>query len=520
MTFDRSVQLARVRTRREPWDIAVIGGGATGAGVALDAASRGYSVVLIEQSDFGKGTSSRSTKLVHGGVRYLARGNISLVMEALDERDLLRKNAPHLVRDLPLIVPAYAWWERPYYGSGLKIYDLLAGLSPFGPSRLLSRSATLERVPTIRADGLRGAVEYHDGQFDDARLLINLIQTAVAQGATAVNYVQAEGLTTAPSGRIDAVVARDVESGDQFSIPARIVVNATGAFVDGIRRMGRRDAEPIIAPSQGIHLVFDRSFIPGDTAILVPRTPDGRVLFVIPWLDHTLIGTTDTAIAEPSLEPAPLEDEIDFVLATAARYLQRSPQRRDVLSVFAGIRPLVRAGDTKATAAMSRDHTLRISRAGLITTTGGKWTTYRRMAEETVNLAVKSAGLPHRKCVTRKLPIAGADDAAQVDALARSDSSLAERLHDALPYIGAHVVWAVRQEMARTVEDVLARRCRALFLNAKAAVAMAPRAAALMAKELGKDETWQRREVERFASLARNYLVTTGVFTGGGETGD
>ena len=510
IAFDRAAQLAHVQARREPWDMAIIGGGATGAGVAVDAASRGYSVVLIEQSDFGKGTSSRSTKLVHGGVRYLARGNISLVMDALDERDLLLRNAPHLVRDLPLIVPAYAWWERPYYGSGLKIYDLLAGLSPFGRSRLLSRSATLARVPTIRAEGLRGAVEYHDGQFDDARLLVNLIQTAVAQGAAALNYLRAEALMTGTSGRIDGVAARDVESGEELSIPARIVVNATGAFVDNIRRMSRLDAEPIIAPSQGIHLVFDRSFMPGSTAILVPRTPDGRVLFAIPWLDHTLIGTTDTPIDEPSLEPAPLDEEIDFVLATAARYLEKPPQRSDVLSVFAGIRPLVRAGDTKTTAAMSRDHTLRINRAGLVTTTGGKWTTYRRMAEETVNLAVKSAGLPQRKCVTRKLSILGADDAANINALARAEPALGERLHDALPCTGAHVVWGVRHEMARTVEDVLARRCRALFLNAKAAMAMAPRTAALMARELGRDETWQRREVESFAALARNYVVGRG----------
>jgi glycerol-3-phosphate dehydrogenase len=287
--------LERLRSRREPYDIVVVGGGATGAGVAVDAASRGYAVALLEQNDFGKGTSSRSTKLVHGGVRYLARGNISLVMEALEERDLLRTNEPHLVSDLPLVVPAYAWWERPYYGAGLKFYDLLAGLSPFKRSKLLSRSATLQRLPTIRAEGLRGGVEYHDGQFDDARLLINLIQTAVAYGATAVNYARVEGITTGADGRIDGVVARDVESDLPLTLGARVVVNATGAFVDGIRRMSRPDAEPIIAPSQGIHLVFDRSFLPGGTAILVPRTPDGRVLFAVPWMDHTLIGTTDTS---------------------------------------------------------------------------------------------------------------------------------------------------------------------------------------------------------------------------------
>jgi glycerol-3-phosphate dehydrogenase len=499
--------LERVRARRERWDIVVVGGGATGAGVAVDAASRGYSVALLEQSDFGKGTSSRSTKLVHGGVRYLARGNISLVMEALEERDLLRTNAPHLVSDLPLVVPAYAWWERPYYGAGLKAYDLLAGLSPFRRSKLLSRSATLQRIPTIRAEGLRGGVEYHDGQFDDARLLINLIQTAVAHGATAVNYARVEGISTGADGRIDGVVARDLESGVPLSLSARVVVNATGAFVDGIRRMTRPDAEPIIAPSQGIHLVFDGSFLPGGTAILVPRTPDGRVLFAIPWLGHTLIGTTDTPVAEALLEPTPLDEEIDFVLATAGHYLRTPPGRSDVLSAFAGIRPLLRGDNTKTTAALSRDHTLRVNRAGLITTTGGKWTTYRNMAQETVDLAASTGGLPRRRCVTKTLRIAGADDGENVQRLMRDTTSLAEPLHDALPWTAAHVVWAARHEMARTVEDVLARRCRALFLNARAAVAMAPRAAALLAQELGRDEAWQRREVESFAALARNYMV-------------
>lgn len=505
--MNRADMLARLTTRHEPWDFAIIGGGATGAGIAVDAASRGYAVLLLEQSDFGKGTSSRSTKLVHGGVRYLAQGNISLVMEALKERSILRANAPHLVTDLPLIVPAYARWERPYYGAGLKMYDLLAGRSTFGQSRLLSRGATLDRLPTLREKGLRGGIEYHDGQFDDARLLINLVQTAAGHGGTVLNYMHVEGVTTGIDGKVDGVVARDVESGSEHRVGARVVVNATGAFVDGVRRMAAPDAETLIAPSQGIHLVADRSFLPGDTAIMVPRVGDGRVMFAIPWQGHTLLGTTDTPVREAVLEPAALEHEIDFVLATAGRYLRTAPARADVLSVFAGIRPLVRKGGTQVTAALARDHTLQTDPSGLVTTTGGKWTTYRRMAEEAVDHAAAAAGLPSRRCVTGTLRIRGADDAAHIRELAREATGLAERLHASLPATAADVVWAARHEMARTVEDVLARRCRALFLNAGVARDMAPGVAALLARELGRDDEWQRREVESFAALSKQYLV-------------
>jgi glycerol-3-phosphate dehydrogenase len=512
---------ARRRQHAGPWDFIVIGGGATGVGVAVDAASRGYTVLLLEQSDFGKGTSSRSTKLVHGGVRYLEQGNISLVMEALKERGLLRQNAPHLVSNLAFVVPNYDWWEAPFYGLGLKVYNVLAGKYGFGTSEILSRAETLVRLPTIRTEGLRGGVVYYDGQFDDARLLINLVATGFEQGAALLNYTRVTGLTRGADGFVDGVQAMDLEDESTFVARGRVVINATGPFADTVRRMAEPGVDALIAPSQGIHLVFDRSFLPSDSAIMVPHTRDGRVMFAIPWHGHTLVGTTDTPIDGVTLEPRAFDYEVAFILETAAQYLHKAPTRADVLSVFAGIRPLVRSGDSRVTAALSRDHTIHIDASGLITTAGGKWTTYRSMAEATVNQAAELARLPERPCVTRTLSIHGfhpeaaslgalgvyGTDAVAIRELARGEPALAEPLHPALPYLGAEVAWAAREEMARTVEDVLARRTRALFLNAGAAIAMAPRVAALMARELTRGDAWQAREVEACRALAGQYLL-------------
>jgi glycerol-3-phosphate dehydrogenase len=519
--MNRAEMLDRALERREPWDLVVIGGGAVGVGVAVDAASRGYDVLLVEQHDFGKGTSSRSTKLVHGGVRYLEQGAISLVMEALKERGLLRQNAPHLVTDLAFVVPNYEWWEAPFYGVGLKVYDLLAGRYGFGRSEILSKEETLARLPTIRTEGLRGGVVYYDGQFDDARLLINLAATAVEQGAIALNYTPAIALTRNADGFIDGIVARDLESGQEFHAAARVVVNATGPQSDAVRRLAHPDAEPLIAPSQGIHLVFDGSFLPGDTAIMVPHTDDGRVMFAIPWHAHTVVGTTDTAISEAPLEPRPLDEEIEFILETAGRYLLRPISRDDVLSVFVGVRPLVRSQSGANTASLSRDHTIHIDPSGLLTIAGGKWTTYRHMAEDCVDHAATLAELPERPCVTRNLNVHGfhrqadnfgglavyGSDALLIQDLIRAEPALEARLHPALPYCAAEVVWAARVEMARTVEDVLARRTRALFLDARAAIAMAPETARLMARELGRDQAWQKNQVDGFTELAAGYLV-------------
>jgi len=525
----REAMIARVRKRKEPWDMVVIGGGATGAGVAVDAASRGYSVLLLEREDFGKGTSSRSTKLVHGGVRYLEQGNVSLVMEALQERGILLENAPHLVHDLPFVVPNYSWWETPFYGIGMKIYDLLAGKYGFGKSRILSFEETVERLPAIRQDGLRGGVIYHDGQFDDARLLIALMMTAVEQGAVAVNYAVVVELTKDADGFVDGVVAMDRESGERFTAAARVVVNATGIFADEVRRLAEPDAPAMIEPSQGIHLVFEKSFLRGNAAIMVPHTSDGRVLFAIPWHEHTVVGTTDTPIDALSYEPLPFEEEIEFVLETASQYLSRPPKREDILSIYVGIRPLVKAAGSGQgnTSALSRDHTIHIDGAGLLTIAGGKWTTYRHMAEDTVDHAITLGKLEERPCVTRNLRIHGYEvrkgqpddadeepenalgvygaDAAHIRELAGSDPELARRLDAALPYIGAEVVWAAREEMARTLDDVLARRTRALLLDSRAAARMAPAAAKLLARELGKDESWVNEQVRSFSELAAQY---------------
>jgi glycerol-3-phosphate dehydrogenase len=517
----REEMVRRVRERAKqgkPWDIAIIGGGATGVGVAVDAAARGFDVVLIEAHDFGKGTSSRSTKLVHGGVRYLEQGNVALVMSALKERGLLRRNAPHLVHDLAFVVPNYSWWEAPFYGIGLKLYDLLAGKYGFGASKLLTREETLEQLPALEPEELRGGVIYYDGQFDDARLLIHLAMTAADHGATLVNYCPAVGLTRDAEGYINGVTARDEESGHELAISANVVVNATGVFTDSIRNMADPKADPLVVTSQGIHLVFDPSFLKGNTALMVPRTSDGRVLFVIPWHGHAVAGTTDTPLDKPSLEPHALDEEIDFILETAGRYLSRPPGRADVLAVYVGLRPLVK-GEGK-TSTLSRDHVIHVDTSGLLTITGGKWTTYRHMAEDCVDHAITLGRLRDEPCPTHNLHIHGylensgtldglgvyGSDAEEIRALAQ-DPKLAVQLHSDLPYIAAEVVWAARAEMARTVEDVLARRTRALFLNARAASAMAEQVASLLAPDLGRDQAWAAEQVKVFRALAEQYTV-------------
>jgi glycerol-3-phosphate dehydrogenase len=518
--MDRDTSFRRLSARDGAWDIAVIGGGATGVGIAVDAASRGYSVCLVEQSDFGKGTSSRSTKLVHGGVRYLQQGNVALVMEALKERGILRQNAPHLVHDLAFVVPNYAWWEAPFYGIGMRVYDLLALRYGFGKSRHLGKEEVLARIPNLEQTGLRGGVLYYDGQFDDARLLINLAQTAEEQGAVLLNYATVVELTHDAEGFVDGFVFTDQETGQRHTVQARCVVNATGAFSDAVRKMDDPDTRPMIAPSQGVHVMLDGSFLSGDSAIMVPRTSDGRILFAIPWHQHTLLGTTDTPIEKVSLEPVALEEEIEFILDTASHYLARRPTRADILSVFAGIRPLVKSSEVASTAALSREHTIEVGRSGLLSIAGGKWTTYRKMAEDCVDHAATLAKLDERPCVTKTLAIHGTaetiadpflayygSDAADLRALATTEPQLGRQLHPALPILAVQAVWAARHEMARTVDDVLSRRTRALFLNAKATIEMAPAVAKLLASELGRDEAWQNEQVAQFTRMAQGYTV-------------
>lgn len=519
--MQRDAMLGALRAASDEWDFIVVGGGATGLGVAIDAASRGYRTLLLEQSDFAKATSSRSTKLVHGGVRYLRQGNVSLVLEALKERGLLLTNAPHLVRNLPFVVPNYDWWEGPFYGIGLKMYDLLAGRQGFGRSHLISKERTLELLPTIEPDGLLGGVIYHDGQFDDARLAIAMARTATEQGAVVLNYTRVTGLLK-HAGEVVGVAARDEETGDEHEIRGRVVVNATGVFADGIRRMDDPQAPAMIAPSQGVHIVLDRAFLPGDSAIMVPRTDDGRVLFAIPWHGVVVVGTTDTPVSSTPLEPRPMDSELDFLLEHAGRYLTRDPGPQDVLSTFAGLRPLVNdAGVATGTAALARDHTLHISATGLVTIAGGKWTTYRKMAEDTVDQAALVAGLEERPCVTRDLHIHGhhrnseqfgalrayGSDAPALQALLRADPGLAEPLHPRHAVAAGEVVWAARHEMARTVEDFLSRRSRLLLLDARASVEAAPAVARLLAAELGRDQTWQDAQVSAYRELAAGYLI-------------
>ncbi|MGD8729493.1 MAG: glycerol-3-phosphate dehydrogenase/oxidase, partial [Gemmatimonadota bacterium] len=492
---------------------------------AIDASSRGYHTLLLEQADFAKGTSSRSTKLVHGGVRYLQQGNVSLVLEALRERGLLLGNAPHLVHDLPFIVPNYTWWEGPYYGIGLKMYDLLAGRSGFGRSKHLSKSETIDHIPTIEPDGLDGGVIYYDGQFDDARLAVNMAQTAAEQGGVLLNYVAVTGLLK-KDGEITGVRARDAETGTEYEIAARAVINATGAFTDTVRQMDDPNAKPMIVPSQGVHIVLERSFLPGDSAIMVPRTDDGRILFAIPWYDRVLVGTTDTPVQAPALEPVPLAEEIGFLLRHCARYLTRDPSDEDILSVFAGIRPLVGSmSEDDETASISRDHTLHIAGSGLVTIAGGKWTTYRKMAEDTIDQTALIADLEDRDCVTKTLQIHGyhkhaeefgplavyGSDAPDIQTLMRDEPALAERLHPDHDVVAAQVVWAARYEGARAVEDVLARRTRMLLFDARASIEMAPTVAALLADELGRDAAWQKEQVEGYETLARGYLAPSGI---------
>lgn len=504
-----------------PWDMIIIGGGATGLGCGVDAASRGYRVLLLEERDFAQGTSSRSTKLVHGGVRYLQQGNVALVMDALHERGVLLRNAPHLVSNQAFVVPDYAWWERPFYGIGLKLYDMLAGKLGFGRSRILSRARTLNMIPNLEPTDLRGGVIYYDGQFDDARLAVTLARTMEDLGGLPVNHMGVTGLLKDENGQVCGVEATDSLTGDIRHLRAKVVVNATGIFVDSVMRLDDATAPPLIAPSQGIHLVLDKSFSPGDTAIMVPHTDDGRVIFLVPWHGRVLVGTTDTALDAPAAEPRPLDEEIEFLLEHAGRYLTRDPKRSDVLSAFTGIRPLIRTQGTDRTASLSRDHHLTISQSGLVTIAGGKWTTYRKMGEDTVTQAARLGGLPSRSCKTENLPLHGwvngldprdhlsvyGSDIEEIRELIRHDPDLGRPLHYKLPYLRAEVVWAVRREWAQALSDVLRHRTRAIVLDAAASMEIAPDVASIMARELGRDAEWVEEQVRVYRELARGCLA-------------
>lgn len=521
-TMRRDTHLDHLRSG-ERFDFLIVGGGATGLGAAVEAASRGWRVALIERGDFAQGTSSRSTKLVHGGVRYLKQGDVALVRDALRERGRLLRNAPHLVSDMAFVIPSYSRWNRFFYGTGLAVYDRLAGKLGMGASRRLGREETLRLLPTVKPEGLVGGVLYHDGRFDDARLAINLARTAVDHGAVVANHCACAGFVK-EGGKVAGVRARDAESGAEFEVRARVVVNSTGVFVDELRRMDDPAVRPVLSVSQGVHLVLPREFLPGDAAMMVPKTEDGRVFFAVPWHGRVVAGTTDVPMPGASAEPRALAEEREFLLAHAAKYLRRPPREEDVLSVFAGQRPLVRAAHAGSTAKLSRDHTILVGESGLVTVTGGKWTTYRKMGEDVVNQAEAVAGLERRASVTRDLRIHGWAEKANTDkadvfavygadgegirALERENASLAELLHPALPYRRSEVVWQARHEMARSVEDVLSRRTRALLLDARASIEAASAVAELLAAELGRDGEWRAAQTAAYEALARGYVFT------------
>jgi glycerol-3-phosphate dehydrogenase len=517
--MNRNASLNKIRTTPE-WDVIIIGGGATGLGAAVDAANRGYKTLLLEKYDFAKGTSSKATKLVHGGVRYLAQGNIKLVREALRERGYLLKNAAHICHTQQFIIPCYSWWQKMYYAIGLKMYDLLSGKLSLGSTKIISTKQTNEYLPKINTQKLSGGIAYTDGQFDDARLAVNLAQTAVQQGATVINYCGVTNLNK-EKNKISGVICKDEFTGEEFTIKAKAVVNATGVFVDEIMNMDNADDENIVTPSQGIHLVVDKSFFTGSTALMIPKTTDGRVLFAVPWHNKVIIGTTDTGVNTIDIEPKPVVEEIDFILQNVNQYLANTVTKKDVQSIFVGLRPLVKVKGGKNTSLLARDHTILIAPSQLITITGGKWTTYRKMAEEVVNNAAYVGNLQRSKCSTQHLSIHGnkihaentatsfyGTDEDVLNNLYTKNAAWKELIHPSFNYTKAMVILALQNEMACKVEDILARRLRLLFLNANAAIQAAPIVAQLMAKELNKTQDWVTAEINDFTTLAKQYLLS------------
>ena len=516
--MNRKQQIEKLNIDRE-FDIIVIGGGATGLGCAIDAASRGYRTLLLEKNDFAKGTSSRSTKLVHGGVRYLAQGNIRLVKEALIERGRLLLNAPHVCHTLSFVLPSYKWWQKWYYGIGLWVYEFLSGKFSLGKTKMLSKNKTLRYLPDLAVRNLTGGILYYDGQFDDSRLAINLAQTAVDYGAVVINYCGVTGFVKSGNS-IAGVHAKDEINGKEFTLKAKVVINATGVFADELLQLAEGHSEKTITPSQGVHLVVEKNFFKGNAGLMIPKTDDGRVLFAIPWYDKLVLGTTDTPVESITTEPKPLPEEIDFIINHFNRYAAADLKYSDIKSVFVGLRPLANSHDEMKTSIMPRGHVIKVLPSGLVHITGGKWTTYRRMAEQTVDIAIKTAGLKFSSCKTNNLKIHGwtdqdypshlsvyGKDATAIQQMMTNDISLAEKVHPLYAFTKAEIKWFIEEEMAETVEDILARRIRLLFLDAKAAMETAPLIAQLLAEQKGKDDTWAQQQLLSFNKLATNYLL-------------
>jgi glycerol-3-phosphate dehydrogenase len=507
------------------WDVIIIGGGATGLGCAVDAASRGYRTLLLEKFDYSKGTSSKATKLVHGGVRYLKQGHYKLVMEALKERGYLFKNAPHLVKNLTFNIPVYSFFERIYYYIGLYMYDFLSGRYSFGASRSLSKKELTKLIPNIKQEKLNGGISYQDGQFDDSRLAIELMRTCIDHGGATLNYAEVTGFIKNEKGEITGCEFHDTINNEKILVNGKAFINATGVFVDNILQLDEPGKPATVVASQGSHIIVDKKFLSGTQALMIPKTSDGRVLFFIPWHDKCLIGTTDNKVDSISIEPQPLEKEVEFILDTAKQYMDPAPTRADILSAFSGLRPLAApTGGKKSTKEISRSHKITVSGSGLINVIGGKWTTYRKMAEDCINIAARNARLIHSDCRTHQLALHGfawqrdpndpffiyGDDSDELHSLQKKDPKLKESIHPNLPYTYAEIDWAIDHEMAITVEDILARRTRSILLDAKAAKEIAPEIAGYMAKKTGKDEKWIKEQVDLFNRFAEGYILQNG----------
>ncbi len=509
--MNRDKNINKIATEKE-WDLIVIGGGASGLGVAVDACSRNLKVLLIEEFDFSKGTSSRSTKLVHGGVRYLKNGELSLVIEALKERGIMLNNAPHLVRNMSFIIPTYEWWDTPFYGIGLKVYDLMAGKLGLGPSKFLSKKETIEKIPNVNQDELNGGIIYHDGQFDDARMAVSLAHTVEEHGGSVVNYLKWDSFIY-ENDQVSGIKVTDQITQSSYALKAKVVVNATGVFAEKILRADEPKAELKIKPSQGVHLVLDKSFLKSENAIMVPNTSDGRVLFAVPWHDVVVVGTTDTEVNKISIEPKATDQEIDFILSNAEKYMTRKPKRSDVKSVFAGLRPLI-SKENKSSKSLSRKHTIYKSKRGVYHLLGGKWTTYRKMGEDVLDLIESTGQLKLEPSKTEELRIFGY----------KSNVSWSDPLHfygsenehvmsmgsnkplsPLLPLTEAQIIYAIRYEMALNIEDVLSRRTRCLLLNAKECISIAPEVARIMRSELNAEENWEQEQIKLFLDLAKNH---------------
>ena len=502
------------------WDIVIIGGGASGLGAAIDSASRGHKTLLIEKHDFSKGTSSRSTKLIHGGVRYLQNGDISLVIEALKERGILRKNAPHLVKDLSFVIPSYDWWSSPFYGVGLKIYDMMAGDFGIGPSTIIDKKETEKLIPNVKKNGLKGGVIYYDGQFDDSRMAISLAQTASDQSAVLINYFEAIDLIKNKDKTISGIKVRDSINNLIYNIKSKVIIKATGVFSDSIMKMDDRKSSKMIQPSQGVHIVLEKKFLNSEHAIMVPHTSDGRVLFAVPWHNYVILGTTDTKVNQTKIEPSALSDEIDFIISNAGKYMTTKPTKEDIKSIFVGLRPLARTSNNKSTKEISRHHEINISTSGLISVLGGKWTTYRRIGEDLINSAEIVGGLKRVKCKTKKLKIHGynlktdfndplyiygsdKNKVLKITTNPKNNNSLSKKIF----ITKNQIIWAIRNEMAIKLEDVLARRTRCLFLNVLETEKLVDKVLNIMADELKKDISWIKEQKLSFLSLAKKYKL-------------